>query len=520
MGDEPLVLHNDDPRILELAQSGSLDRVVISPGPGHPSHAGLCLKFLHVLNKNVPVLGVCLGHQILGLYAGSHVEVGPVVMHGMESDITHCGTGLFRGLPNPLHVGRYHSLVVVEKKDAPNSLFRVTARGPLGEIMGLQYNDRPWAGVQFHPESVLTPEGMSLLSHFPTALLHDAPPSSLNELQVDQEPRTIKDIMEYLGNRQDLTASMAQSGFDMLMDGRMTPAQAGAFLMGLRAKGESPLELAYAVRAALARAIHVKSVPEDSIDIVGTGGDGRNSFNCSTAAALTLAGMGYHVVKHGNRAVSSTSGTADALESLGITLEKNPDNVLASLHKTNFGFFFAPYCHPAFKNIGPLRRELCIRTLFNLLGPMINPARPPYLLMGVARPEMVQLVADTLVQSPLKRACVVYGAGGYDEVTPMGPAQVLLLDHGTIEPLELDPLRFDIGPCKVEDLTVSSKEEAGAVLKALLQGRGPQHMQDMVILNAGLAIFILEPNLSLAACMAKARESVQSGAGRKFIHVA
>ena len=171
--------------------------------------------------------------------------------------------------------------------------------------------------------------------------------------------------------------------------------------------------------------------------------------------------------------------------------------MLQYLARTNFGFFFAPYAHPAFKNIGPIRRELGRRTLFNILGPMINPARTRHLMMGVAKPEMLDLVADTLLQGPYLRSCVLHGTGGYDEVTPMGPCRVVLLDKGEDVPMEIDPARYGIQPCTVTDLAVSSKEEAASVLRDLLQGRGPKAMRDMVALNAGLAIFLVEQGATL-----------------------
>ena len=516
LGEDPLVLANDDPRILELAQDPALEKVLISPGPSTPEKAGLCLEFLKLLPKSVPVLGVCLGHEVLGLFAGARVEVGPVVMHGMASDVLHDGKGVFEELPNPLKAGRYHSLVVVPAGEGPDAPFTVTARAPLGECMALQYNDRPWVGVQFHPESVLTPDGMGVLANFFGRVCgkgqdqaRPRPASGRTEL---------KDVLERLGCREDLNEDMAMQGFELLFDGKMTPAQSAAFLMGLRAKGESPLELACAVKAALARAVKVEGIPDDALDIVGTGGDGRNSFNCSTCTALVLAGAGYHVVKHGNRAVSSKSGAADALEALGVPLLQDPAEVLQYLARTNFGFFFAPYAHPAFKNIGPIRRELGIRTLFNILGPMINPARTRHLMMGVAKPEMLGLVADTLLQGPYLRSCVLHGAGGYDEVTPMGPCRVVLLDKGEAVPMEIDPARYGIQPCTVTDLAVSSKEEAASVLRELLQGRGPKAMRDMVALNAGLAIFLVEQGATLDECMAKGRAAVESAAGKGFVH--
>lgn len=165
LGLDPTVIRNDKPELLDLAASGALEMVCVSPGPSHPRNAGLCLKFLELLPKTTPVLGVCLGHQILGHFAGATVNVGPRIMHGKTSDIRHDGTGLFAGLPDPLTVGRYHSLLV-RAEEAPERL-RVTAKTGEGEVMGMAYSDRPWVGVQFHPESVLTPDGMLLLKNFP-----------------------------------------------------------------------------------------------------------------------------------------------------------------------------------------------------------------------------------------------------------------------------------------------------------------------------------------------------------------
>ena len=271
LGREPVVLKNDDPAVLELAESGRLEMVCLSPGPGHPSAAGLCPEFLKRLDPRVPVLGVCLGHQLLGLHAGAVVEVGPCIMHGKQSDIVHDGTGLFSGLPNPMRVGRYHSLVVRAEDADANPLLTVTARGPEGEVMALRYNDRPWVGVQFHPESVLTPDGLRLLGNFP-------------EMATEDAAADISAILDRLARREDLTAVMASTAFSALMDGRLTPAQSGALLMGLRMKGESALELAHATRAALARSVRVDGIPGACIDVVGTGGDGQATINVSTTA--------------------------------------------------------------------------------------------------------------------------------------------------------------------------------------------------------------------------------------------
>lgn len=506
LGREPLVLRNDDPRLLDLADDPSLRMVCISPGPGRPEEAGLCLEFLKRLNPKVPVLGVCLGHQILGVFAGAEVVRGPEVMHGKTSDIMHDGRGLYKGIPNPMTVGRYHSLVVRIDEAHPCPNIAVSARGPKGEVMSMRFRDRPWVGVQYHPESILTPEGLKLLGNFPDGL----------ESAHGQE-LTVPSILETLARGLDLTEEQAEMAFAALFDGGMTPVQAGSFLMGLRMKGESAEELAAAVRIILERAVTVQGVPGSSIDIVGTGGDGRHSFNCSTAAALTLAGMGYRVIKHGNRAVSSLSGAADAVEGLGLPMERDPAVIVDMLKQKNFAFQFAPYFHPAFAKVGPVRKEMGIRTLFNMLGPLVNPACPDHLMMGVASPELVDLVASVLQKSRVRRAAVFCGAGGYDELTTMGRTRIVLISDGVRTEMTLDPAAYGFAPCRTDEVEVGSREEAAAVLRELLAGRGPRAMRDMMTLNAAFAIWLMEDGLSLEDCVAKARKAVAEGAGMRVL---
>ena len=197
LGRKPVVHANDDPRILELATSPELEAVCISPGPSHPRNAGLCLEFLKRLPASVPVLGVCLGHQLLGYFAGAEVSRAPYVMHGKSSDIIHDGAGLFSGLPNPMTVGRYHSLVVQSKEDEPNPRFTVTSRGPEGEVMALRYNDRPWVGIQFHPEVTHSHEGRTILRNFLSCA------ANLKKFDIgDFKRELIREIRERVGDKQ------------------------------------------------------------------------------------------------------------------------------------------------------------------------------------------------------------------------------------------------------------------------------------------------------------------------------
>lgn len=328
---------------------------------------------------------------------------------------------------------------------------------------------------------------------------------------------TITTVLDTLAHGRDLDSKSAEQAFAMLMDGELTPSQAGALLMGLRLKGETPAELAAAVRAALARARLVPGLTQKRIDPVGTGGDYKSSFNCSTATALVLAGMGYQVAKHGNRAVSSTSGSADAVEGLGLPMYDNPEAVKEELERTGFAFLFAPYFHPAFKHIMPVRKDLGIRTMFNLLGPLLNPARPTHMLLGVARPEILQGMAEVLLLSGVQRAAVVYGAGGFDELTPFGPNQVVWVGDGAMVSTELDPQELGFAPSDPEEVVVRDKSLALDVLKELLSGGGSQAMRDMLALNVAVAVHLLENGMAMSECVDRAKGAVAQGVAQKVL---
>lgn len=330
---------------------------------------------------------------------------------------------------------------------------------------------------------------------------------------------TTATILNRLIERNNLSPEEAEYAFSALMDGEMTPSQAGAFLLTLRAKGETPQEMIAAVRGALARAHLVTDIEGEYADVVGTGGDSKHTFNCSTATALTLAGMGCRIVKHGNRAVSSSSGAADALEQVGYPLDLNAEGIAASVKESGFAFCFAPHFHPCFKNIAPLRRELGVRTLFNLLGPMINPSRPPLMMLGVALPELVPSIAAVLAEGgEYKRALVLCGAGGYDELTLFGPATVALVQGRELSYISLAPedwgfATVELTPENEAALQVETREEAAVALRALLAGQGAPAMAEMVAFNVAVGLWLFHPELSRQECADRARRAVAAGVG-------
>lgn len=329
---------------------------------------------------------------------------------------------------------------------------------------------------------------------------------------------TFSAILDKAADGCDLSHAECTAAFTALMDGQLTPAQSAAFLIALRAKGETAAEMAAAAEVCLSRCRRVEGIAGEYLDIVGTGGDGKHSFNCSTVSALVMAGLGYRIVKHGNRAVSSSSGAADALEGLGYPLHLDPAGIRASLQRCGFAFCLAPDYHPGFRNVVPIRRELGVRTLFNLMGPMINPSRPTHIMMGVAKPEMVEPIARVLAYGGYRRALVLHGAGGYDEGTAFGPVCAKLVEQGELREFRFDPAEYGFTPPADErELAVETPEEAHRAVLEVLQGQGSAAMRDMVAINVALAIRLMAPEHDMQSCVARARMAVSQGVGMRAV---
>ncbi|WP_319542556.1 anthranilate phosphoribosyltransferase [uncultured Pseudodesulfovibrio sp.] len=325
---------------------------------------------------------------------------------------------------------------------------------------------------------------------------------------------TIPEILEIIAQRKSLTDMQADFMFTELMDGKMTEAQTGAFLMGLRVKGEDSTDLAAGVRAGLAHAIKIPGFDgrrkKPVIDTCGTGGDGQCSFNNSTAVSLFLADMGYTVAKHGNRALSSSCGSADALEALGIPLNMTPEQAAEGLEKHNFAFLFAPAYHPAFKHVMPVRQQLGIRTLFNFMGPLLNPARPSHQLLGVGDPDRLELMGETLLLTGVNRALLFSGAGGFDELTTWGVSRGYIIHDGVMEKTTVNPQQLGFDSHDPREVVVTSKEDAVVKLKEILAGDGPRAMMDMVALNLAGCLHLLDKG-TMAECAELARDTVYTG---------
>ncbi|EOT39953.1 anthranilate phosphoribosyltransferase [Enterococcus columbae] len=324
----------------------------------------------------------------------------------------------------------------------------------------------------------------------------------------------IQTAIKKIVDKQDLTFDEAYQVMSEIMTGQTTPTQNAAFLAALSTKSsrsETIDEIAGCAKAMrdCATLIHH---PFEVMDIVGTGGDGSNSFNISTTASFVTAASGIKVAKHGNRAASSKSGTADCLEALGLPLAKTPEQNIKMLEQTNFCFCFAQSYHPSMKYVGSIRKELGIRTVFNILGPLTNPAKPSYQLLGVYDESLLEILAHTLAELGVKRAMVVYGQDKLDEISLSAPTSICELAHGNIHRYTFDPQTIGLSYCQKTDLLGGSPSENAQITKDILTGKIKGAKRHAVLLNAGAAIYLGGKASSLAEGILKAGELIDSGA--------
>jgi anthranilate phosphoribosyltransferase len=321
----------------------------------------------------------------------------------------------------------------------------------------------------------------------------------------------IQQALARLLDGHDLSRAEAHGVMGSIMNGEATPAQIAGFLIALRAKGETADEIAGCAEAMREHALPVRPRRDDLVDTAGTGGDGARTINISTAAALVAAAAGAGVAKHGNRAVSSACGSADVLEALGFDLELTAERVAQSIDELGFGFLFAPTHHPAMRHAGPVRSELAARTVFNVLGPLTNPAGARAQVVGVYAPELVRTIAEVLAQLGATRAFVVHGAGGIDELSPSGPNFVCEVVNGDIRTRNIDPLEFGLPRCKPAELRGGSPEQNAAAIRAVLAGEDGGR-RSAILLNAAGAIAAGGHADDLSEGLELAREAVDSGA--------
>jgi glutamine amidotransferase of anthranilate synthase or aminodeoxychorismate synthase/anthranilate phosphoribosyltransferase len=478
------------------------EAIVLSPGPCTPNEAGICLDLIHAAAGKVPILGVCLGHQAIGQAFGGVVKRAPQPMHGKMAAIRHQGSDIFAGVPDAFEATRYHSLIV-ERDTLPETLVP-TAFTEDGLIMGMRHRDLPIFGVQFHPESIATAHGHTLLRNF-LALARGRNQGSA-EILADLKP-----VLDRLARGDKLSEDLSEAAFGAIIDGKSNDAQIAGMLLAMRVRGETVAELTGAVRAMRERMRAIKA-PEGAIDVCGTGGDGVGTLNISTAVTFVLAGLGVPVAKHGNRALSSRAGAADVLTALGVAVEPPFERLSAILNEAGCVFLYAPRHHAGLRHAAAARIALGTRTIFNLLGPLANPASVRRQLVGVFDPVWARPMAESLAQLGTERAMVVHGQG-LDELTLVGESRIVLLDHGAISETSVTPEEAGLARAPLAAIIGGDAAHNAGRLRALLDGEAGAY-RDAVLLNAAAGLIVAGRADDFRTGVEIAAGSIDSGAAR------
>ena len=499
--------------------------IVISPGPGTPAEAGVSADVVRAaVDAGVPVLGVCLGHQVIAEVFGGTVCRAPRPVHGKTDEIVHDGTGLFAGIPSPFTATRYHSLCV--EADSIAAPLQVQARTADGVIQAIRHSSKPVFGVQFHPESVLTPEGTKLLANFldvcgevplerttpeAPAAIAAAGGTARSSARL-AEVTTVGGAIARVTGGDSLSEQEAERVMGIVMDGEATPAQISGLVVAMRMKGETVDEIVGFARAMRNRATPVRPSVSGYIDTCGTGGDGLHTFNVSTTTAFVVAGAGVPVAKHGNRAVSSSAGSADVLEALGVDITLDAAGMACCIDECGVGFLFAQSLHASMRHAGGPRREIGIRTVFNILGPLTNPAGAKRQLLGVYDARLAPLMAEVAGRLGAERTLVVNGHPGMDEVSASGPTTIAEFDaaSGGVRTYTVTPEEVGIARSTLADIAGGDAAANAALVRGVLEGEhGPR--RDVVLLNAAAALMAAGRVADLASGVVAARESIDSG---------
>jgi len=514
------VFRNDQITLQEI-RALQPSHIVISPGPGDPTEGGVSNDVIRELHHDIPILGVCLGHQCMGYVFGGNVTRAPRLMHGKTSRVFHRGHGLFEGMPNPFEAGRYHSLIVQEPLPEP---LVVTAFTDQGEVMGLQHKTAPMYGVQFHPESVLTPNGKQLLKNFlevATLKIPVAPQIATvlpSVAPTQRSPLMIREAISKLMLSENLSQLEAEAVMQEIMDGAATPAQMAAFLVALRLKGETMEEIAGCARVMRDKAVRVTPQRTDLVDTAGTGGDKSGTFNISTTAAFVIAGAGLGVAKHGNRAISGQSGSADVLEALGVNFDLTPEQSARCIDEVGIGFLFAPKLHPAMKNVAPVRKELGVRTIFNILGPLTNPAYAPAQIIGVFDGAYTDPMARVLKSMGSRAAYVFHSADGLDELTTTSDNHMSFFTNGVIYNETLDARELGLERAQRQELCGGAPQLNAQITRDILNGTERGAKRNVVLLNAAAALVAGGKANDLSEGLERAAEAIDSGRAEKALN--
>ncbi|MFC2467489.1 MAG: anthranilate phosphoribosyltransferase, partial [Capnocytophaga endodontalis] len=507
--EEVRTVRNDQ---LTLAEIRALNpsRIVLSPGPKHPKDSGICLEILKEIT-DIPILGICLGHQAFGLVHGATVKRLEIPLHGKTSVLTvsEPQSVLFKGLPQQFSVMRYHSLYV-DKDTLPQELI-ITALSDDGVIMALQHKTKPIHSIQFHPESFFTEYGKNILKNFLIGTQTAQSVQNTEEKAKAYANEVFKAALKKLQENQPLGDSDFKQICEVLHSKQYDIVQLGALLVLISEKSLYPESLTAFVRNILAYSTTFAD-SRPMIDLCGTGGDGLKTINISTTVAFIVAALGVKVAKHGNRSVTSQSGSTDVLGELGIAMESNLMKQLDSLEKNGLAFFHAPFFHNLVGEVREVRQRLGIRTVFNVLGPLLHPnTKLKYQLVGLYHEPVMRLYAETLQLLGREHALVVRGNDGLDEISICDETKIVEVKGKQILEYTIAPEMFGFKRAFHTDIQGGTPTENAEILRRTLKGEERGAKADIVILNAMFALYTANVVKHPAEAKPLIEEALRSG---------
>ena len=507
--EEVRTVRNDQLTLTEI-RALKPSRIVLSPGPKHPKDSGICLEILKEIT-NIPILGICLGHQAFGLVHGATVKRLEIPLHGKTSVLTvsEPQSVLFKGLPQQFNVMRYHSLYV-DKDTLPQELI-ITALSDDGVIMALQHKTKPIHSIQFHPESFFTEYGKNILKNFLIGTQAIQSVQNTEEKAKAYANEVFKAALKKLQENQPLGDSDFKQICEVLHSKQYDIVQLGALLVLISEKSLYPESLTAFVRNILAYSTTFAD-PRPMIDLCGTGGDGLKTINISTTVAFIVAALGVKVAKHGNRSVTSQSGSTDVLGELGIAMESNLMKQLDSLEKNGLAFFHAPFFHNLVGEVREVRQRLGIRTVFNVLGPLLHPnTKLKYQLVGLYHEPVMRLYAETLQLLGREHALVVRGNDGLDEISICDETKIVEVKGKQILEYTIAPEMFGFKRAFHAEIQGGTPTENAEILRRTLKGEERGAKADIVILNAMFALYTANVVKHPAEAKPLIEEALRSG---------
>lgn len=494
----PIKVLRHDKTTLEEIESLNPSYIVLGPGPKTPRDSILNIQIVQKFKGIYPILGICLGHQAILSAFGVEIKNAKNIVHGKVEPLIHNQKGIFRHISQKTPIARYHSLV--GKREEIPECFIISGMSEDGEVMAVEHKQYHLIGLQFHPESIGTKEGEKMLQNF----LHYA-----------REPIPVKDYLKKCLKLESLNFQESYNLMDELTEGNLTDAQIGSILTSLEIKGVDEYELAGFASVLKQKAVRfeTKDTHRIRLDMVGTGGSNAKTFNVSTTCALLLATLAkkanFGIIKHGNRAITSKSGSADLLSALGINPNMELQNAQKAYEELNLTFLFAQKFHSAMRFAAPARGSLGFKTAFNLIGPLSNPASITHQLIGVFDKAYTEIMAKALAILGIKRAMVVSGLDGYDEISLCAPTQITELREGTIKTYIFNPVEVGLSFASYSMLRGGDAKENAQITMDIFDAK-PSPKLDLVALNLGAALCVCEQADSLREGFFRAKQIIES----------